>query len=243
MLKLGWFSTGTGSGSRNLLTHFQSKILDGSIDASIAFVFCNRDQREDTETDKFLDLVDSYHVPLETLSYRQFNRESLSKDSHLFLRANYDARVIDLIHKYNVDLIVLAGYMLIVSRTLSNTYKMINLHPALPDGPKGTWRQVIEHLIEDKTSETGTMVHLVTEDVDRGPCISFSQCDLRDLWSQYDTGNWDCAQLFESIRQKQFLQEPMLLAGTISRIASDVKLIWILGSILTIALPAHSLFV
>ncbi|GAH59253.1 unnamed protein product, partial [marine sediment metagenome] len=41
-------------------------------------------------------------------------------------------------------------------------YNMVNLHPAAPGGPTGTWQEVIWQLIENKAEETGVMMHLVT---------------------------------------------------------------------------------
>ena len=49
---------------------------------------------------------------------------------------------------------------------------MLNLHPALPGGPKGMWQQVIWELLEDEADETGAMIHLATAQLDRGPVVS-----------------------------------------------------------------------
>ena len=46
MLKIGWFSTGTGPGSRRLLSDFCSRTADKSVDAGISFVFSNRNPNE-----------------------------------------------------------------------------------------------------------------------------------------------------------------------------------------------------
>jgi folate-dependent phosphoribosylglycinamide formyltransferase PurN len=58
---------------------------------------------------------------------------------------------------FNPDINVLAGYMLIVGAEMCQRYDMINLHPAIPGGPKGTWREVIWKLIETGASETGPL--------------------------------------------------------------------------------------
>ena len=59
MLKIGWFSTGTGKGSQALLTNFYSRILDESLQSSISFVFSNREVGDNAETDMFFELVNS----------------------------------------------------------------------------------------------------------------------------------------------------------------------------------------
>lgn len=47
MLKLGWFSTGRGPGSRNLLREVMEKKEDGTLDVEFSFVFCNWDNTEE----------------------------------------------------------------------------------------------------------------------------------------------------------------------------------------------------
>ena len=51
---------------------------------------------------------------------------------------------------FHPDLCVLAGYMLIVGEEMCQRYNMINLHPAAPGGPTGTWQEVIWQLIDSK---------------------------------------------------------------------------------------------
>jgi hypothetical protein len=69
--------------------------------------------------------------------------------------------------------------MLIVGEEMCRTYHMINLHPALPEGPKGTWQQVIWELIEKKADRSGVMMHLVTPELDRGPVITYCSYPIR----------------------------------------------------------------
>jgi folate-dependent phosphoribosylglycinamide formyltransferase PurN len=51
-------------------------------------------------------------------------------------------------------------------------YDMINLHPALPGDPTGSWQDVIWALIKDKAAIARAMMHLITPELDRGPVIS-----------------------------------------------------------------------
>jgi phosphoribosylglycinamide formyltransferase-1 len=109
--------------------------------------------------------------------------------------------------------------MLIVGKDLCARFKMINLHPALPGGPIGTWQQVIWQLIETNTMETGAMMHLVTPDLDRGPAISYytfkiQKGDLRDLWKDDDKD-----QLFAAIREQGVKRELPLILLTLKEFA------------------------
>jgi hypothetical protein len=56
---------------------------------------------------------------------------------------------------------------------------MINLHPAAPGGPVGTWQEVIWQLIETGAEETGVMMHLVTPELDKGPPVTYCTFPIR----------------------------------------------------------------
>ncbi len=178
MYKIGWFSTGRGEGSRALLTTTQESIEKGQINAEIAFVFNNREPGEAEETDRFLQLARSYHIPLICLSSRRFKAQKAGGAWPRY-RLEYDREVMSRLEGFDPDLCVLAGYMLIVGEEMCQKYKMINLHPAAPGGPTGTWQEVIWKLIETKASETGVMMHLVTPELDKGPPVSYCTFSIR----------------------------------------------------------------
>ena len=67
-LRLGWFSTGRGEGSRGLLTAALDAIDSGRLNAQIEFVFVNRERGQHEGTDRYMDLVESRGIPLVTLS-------------------------------------------------------------------------------------------------------------------------------------------------------------------------------
>lgn len=74
---------------------------------------------------------------------------------------------------FSPDLCVLAGYMLITGPEMCQRYNMINLHPAAPGGPAGTWQEVIWQLIDGEAKGTGVMMHLVTPELDKGPPVAY----------------------------------------------------------------------
>ena len=178
MLKLGWFSTGRGEGSRRLLELVLKQIASGDLSVTIEFVFQNRERGEAEGSDQFQDLVRSYGIPLATLSSQRF-RKGRGAGSFSEVRLEFDREVIRLLEGYQPNLSVLAGYMLYTADELCKHFTMINSHPALPDGPIGTWQQVIWQLINQQANETGAMIHLATEEWDRGPVISYFSFPLR----------------------------------------------------------------
>ena len=230
MFRIGWFSTGRGEGSRGLLRFVQDRILRGQLDAQIQFVFSNRAPGEAEGSDEYFQLVSGYDIPLHTLSSRQFRRtRGGSLASH---RDEFDRQVMTQLQDYQVDICVLAGYMLIVGGAMCRQYSLLNLHPALPDGPIGTWQEVIWTLIEQRATHTGAMTHLATEDVDRGPVVSYCTESITggefgahwDELEQLDRelvkgSQGEAYPLFQLIRQAEYLREPYLLLETLRALA------------------------
>jgi len=191
MYQLGWFSTGRDKAARDLLSVVQESIKQGEVKAEIAFVFCNREPGESVESDLFLKLVESYHSPLICFSYKKFKSErgisDISQGGALpFWRLDYDREVMKRLQNFHPDLCVLAGYMLIVAEEMCRKYNIINLHPAAPGGPTGTWQEVIWQLIDGMAQETGVMMHLVTPELDKGPPVTYCTFPIRG--KPFDTG-------------------------------------------------------
>ena len=177
MYQLGWFSTGRDKAARDLLETAWDSIQSGEIKAEIAFVFCSREPGESPESDLFLKQVEGYHIPLICFSYQKF--KAAQGDTLPTLRLAYDHEVMKLLNTFNPDLCVLAGHMLIVGKEMCRRYNMLNLHPATPGGPTGTWQEVIWQLIDGQAQETGVMMHLATPELDKGPVVTFCTFSIR----------------------------------------------------------------
>lgn len=226
MLSIGWFSTGRGEGSRGLLSFVQKRLIETGANARINFVFSNRERGEAEGSDEFFDLVDSYGIPLVTHSSSAFRRAVGGRFSAH--REEFDQQVMDKLAGREANICVLAGYMLIVGGKMCLQYPLLNLHPALPDGPTGTWQEVVWSLIETRAVKTGAMVHLATEEVDRGPVISYVTVPItgpgfdrhweslqgKDLELIKKAEGEDYA-LFQAIRREQYRREPYLLFETL----------------------------
>ena len=79
--------------------------------------------------------------------------------------------IIALFHAYNVDMIVMAGWMKIVSKKFTDEFsgRIINLHPSLLPKYKGL--HAIEQAMKAGETETGATVHFVNEYLDSGAII------------------------------------------------------------------------
>ncbi|HGW6118095.1 phosphoribosylglycinamide formyltransferase [Serratia marcescens] len=86
-------------------------------------------------------------------------------------RAAFDAALADAIDQYQPDLVVLAGYMRILSPRFVQRYagRLLNIHPSLL--PKYPGLHTHRQAIDNGDSEHGTSVHFVTEQLDGGPVI------------------------------------------------------------------------
>ena len=231
MLRIGWFSTGRGEGSRGLLRFVADAIASEKLDARIEFVFSNREPGEAEGSDEFFDLVRSYGFPLVTLSSSRYRREHGGGPMSRH-RDGFDQEAMALLQPYQPDVCALAGYMLICSSELCRTYPLLNLHGALPDGPTGTWQSVIWELIASGATRTGAMIHMATEEVDRGPVLSHCELsitgggfdDERRKLAGRDTGAVRSEEgeengLFKLIRSEGYRREPYLLLATLGAVA------------------------
>lgn len=91
-------------------------------------------------------------------------------------RADFNKALLEEIDSYNVDLIVLAGYLVVIPDIIINKYrnKIINIHPSLIPSFCGTGYyglKVHEAVLERGVKVTGATVHFVDEGTDTGPII------------------------------------------------------------------------
>ncbi|HEH9424929.1 TPA: phosphoribosylglycinamide formyltransferase [Aeromonas sobria] len=86
-------------------------------------------------------------------------------------REEYDTALLALMADYQPDLVVLAGFMRILSVQLVHHFagRMLNIHPSLL--PKYQGLHTHQRAIDAGDSEHGTSVHFVTEELDGGPVI------------------------------------------------------------------------
>ncbi|MDD3890577.1 MAG: phosphoribosylglycinamide formyltransferase [Syntrophomonadaceae bacterium] len=86
-------------------------------------------------------------------------------------REEYETELVKHLNGYQVDLVVLAGYMRLVGKTLLDAYKhkVVNIHPALLPAFIGLHAQ--KQAVEYGVKFSGCTVHMVDEGMDSGPII------------------------------------------------------------------------
>jgi phosphoribosylglycinamide formyltransferase-1 len=237
MFNFGWFSSGRDQAAIDLFTATLERMGSGFIPGRIAYVFCDREPGESPSSDRFLAAVRARGVPLVTHSSRELRRHIRERSPEMkTAREAFDVAVINLLKDYPARVVVLAGYMLIISPLLSRTFRCLNLHPAVPGGPKGTWQEVMWQLLETRALEAGGMMHLATPELDAGPPVTYFHFPLRGpafdpLWQAYarkrqtrslkeiQSREGEAEPLFARIRAEELRREFPLILLTLKNLA------------------------
>jgi phosphoribosylglycinamide formyltransferase-1 len=147
MKRIVIFASGSGTNADNICSYFSK-----STEAKVVGLFCNNPNAG------VISKMEKWNVPVELFTKKQFS------DKEYFL---------PLIQSYNPDLIVLAGFLLLVPTYLIEQYpnRIINIHPALLPkfGGKGMYGHFVhEAVLAQKEQEHGITIHMVNEKFDDG---------------------------------------------------------------------------
>ncbi len=110
---------------------------------------------------------------------KNHNIPSLFIDQKNKTREQFDQEVLNTLEQYKPDLILLIGYMRILSPLFVHAYKdtILNVHPSLlPAFAGGMDMNVHQAVIESGVKETGCTIHLVDEGVDTGKILVQKKC-------------------------------------------------------------------
>lgn len=98
-------------------------------------------------------------------------------------KKEYELKIMEYLQEYEIELIVLAGYMRFIGEVLLKNYpqRIVNIHPAyLPAFPGA---HGIQDAYKAKVSETGVTIHYVDEGVDTGEIIHQEKLKIDPDWS------------------------------------------------------------
>lgn len=190
MVNIAVFASGNGTNCENIINHFAH-----SSQARVALVVCNKAQAPVVERARRLGVTAAI-VPRQAL--------------------NDPATMLELLLRHHVELIVLAGFLLMVPAFLIQAYPhaIINIHPALlpRHGGKGMYGpHVHEAVWKARDKETGITVHWVTEQCDGGGIIA----QYRVALSPADTP--------ETIAQKEHELEMKYFPQVIERVIASLQ--------------------
>ena len=153
-LKLGVLVSGRGSNLQAII----DSIRDESLHADIAVVVSNKKDAVGLERAQSQGIKSIVHDP------SVFKGQPNSREA-------YDQALVEILQRHEVDLVILAGYMKIVTRVLLEAYqwKVMNIHPSLLPSFPGLSAQ--QQALDWGVKMSGCTVHFVTEGVDEGPII------------------------------------------------------------------------
>jgi len=192
MIDIAVMASGGGTDFQSIIDASES----GKIEAEIKLLITNNPDAYCIERAK------KHGIDYKILDHRSKNRKE------------HEQEIIEVLERYDPDLIVLAGYMRILTDEFVDRYhgKMINIHPALLPlfGGEGMYgEKVHEAVLEAGMKRTGCSVHFVTSEVDGGPII-----DQRCVPVKNDD---DVHSLAERVKEK----EHELLPAVVGAFAED----------------------
>ena len=122
---------------------------------------------------------------------------------HTHIKSKNEELIIDVMNAWKVDLIVLAGWMRIVTPKLINAFpdRIINLHPSMLPKYKGL--HAIERALESGEEYTGVSVHYVNEELDGGKVILQEEVPILP----YD----DVESLTKAIQRQEYALLPLAI--------------------------------
>lgn len=153
-VRIGVLASGRGSNLQAII----DAIGAGKLDAKIVLVLSNKKDAAALERARKHGLTDVFLDP------KPFAGQPDSREA-------YDRAVLDVLRKHDAELVLLAGYMKIVTPVLVKAYenRMMNIHPSLLPSFPGLDAQ--KKALDHGVKLSGCTVHFVTDGVDEGPII------------------------------------------------------------------------
>lgn len=188
MKKIAVFASGFGSNFNAI----QQAILNKELNAEIKLLVSDKPECLAIERAKH------YNIDIFAFSAKKYNS-----------KIDYETKILNLLNNYEIDLVVLAGYMKIIGHTLLKGFsgRIINIHPSLLPRYKG--KDAIGQAIESRARITGVTIHYVNEELDSGEIIAQEVLDISKMSSR------------EEIEENIHKIEHVLYPETIKKILED----------------------
>ena len=162
MVNIAVFASGSGTNFENIVKHMQA----GTIKSATCKVLI-----VDKANAYAIERAKALNIPYVYVDPKAYGG-----------KAGYETKIKEILDSYEVELIVLAGYMRYIGEVLLTNYpnKIINIHPAyLPNFPGA---HGIKDAYDAKVEWTGVTVHYVDEGVDTGEIIQQEKLMIDPTW-------------------------------------------------------------
>ncbi len=159
MINIGVLASGRGTNLQAIIEAVEEGRIDGKICITIS----------DNSDSYALKRAKQYNIETQYIDFRSFKN-----------REDYDKKVVECLKEKKIELVILAGYMRILSPFFINAYKdkIMNIHPALLPSFPGL--QVQKKAIDHGVKVSGCTVHFVDEGMDSGPIILQKAVEVKD---------------------------------------------------------------
>ena len=159
MIKLGVIGSTNGTDLQVIL----DAIGSGELNAEVSVVLSNQ------KNAYILERAENHNVPAVCIPHKGKYREE------------FDAKITAVLQEHGVDLVLLIGFMRILSAEFCGRWqnRLLNVHPSLlPKYAGGMDTNIHEEVLKNGETETGCTIHFVTDKVDRGPILIQKECNV-----------------------------------------------------------------
>ncbi|QGH33247.1 phosphoribosylglycinamide formyltransferase [Gracilibacillus salitolerans] len=159
MTKLAVFASGTGSNYNAIV----EAVKNGTLDAEVSVLVCDKPNAEVVEKAKL------NGTPAFVFDPKQYRNKQM-----------FEAKIVEVLQEEKIDLIILAGYMRMIGKTLLRPFegKIINIHPSLLPSFPGL--DAIGQAFDAGVKVSGVTVHYVDAGMDTGKIIAQQAVDVQD---------------------------------------------------------------
>ena len=159
MIKLGVLGSTNGTDLQTIL----DSIASGELNGEVSVVLSNR------KNAYILERAKNHNVPAFFNSHKEKSRKE------------FDDEMTAILKEHTVDLVLLIGFMRILSAKFCQDWqdRLLNVHPSLlPKYGGGMDTNVHEDVLINGDTETGCTIHFVTDEVDAGPILIQKKCNV-----------------------------------------------------------------
>ena len=159
MIKLGVIGSTNGTDLQFIL----DAIGSGKLNAEVSVVLSNQ------KNAYILERAENHNVPVVFTSHKGKSRKE------------FDAELTAVLQEHGVTLVLLIGFMRILSAEFCRRWqdRLLNVHPSLlPKYAGGLDTNVHEEVLKNGDAETGCTIHFVTDEVDGGPILIQKECNV-----------------------------------------------------------------
>jgi len=159
MIKLGIIGSTNGTDLQAVL----DAVGSGELNAEVSVVLSNQ------KNAYILERAENHNVPAVFVSHKGKTREK------------FDAEMTGVLKEYGVGLVLLVGFMRILSAGFCREWqnKLLNVHPSLlPKYAGGMDTNVHKEVLKNGDTQTGCTIHFVTDEVDGGPILVQKKCNV-----------------------------------------------------------------